>query len=95
MTTLWSRVLVMALLLASKAPAAVNDPNYCNSNGKCASYNVAHSFARFRDLSPAQGEILLRTGISDSEFADGGLTVYEKWTTENDDQAAAYLAVTR
>lgn len=94
MTTLWSQVLVSVLLFSSAASGA-NDPNYCDSKGKCTSHYVAHSFARFQDLPPAQSAILLRTGISDSEFTPEGATVYEKWTAEHDEQAANYLAVTR
>jgi hypothetical protein len=94
MTTLIPVVLLSFIFLSEPAVASL-DPHYCDSSGRCQPYNVAHSFVRYRDMTPLQAEILERSGISDSVFTSTGSTIYEQWASDNDDHAANYLAVSR
>lgn len=88
-----SKIVLIVCLFSLNAFAA-NDPHYCDSNNKCESYYVAHTFVKTQSLDPRQVALLQNFGISDSIISNGEST-YEKWVREHDGEAAAFLAITK
>jgi hypothetical protein len=83
-----SKFVLLSLLLSTGHVRASTqrDPNYCDSENRCQQYNVAHSFVSWEKLTAEQSRILVNSGFNES--------IYETWTANHDDQAAAFLAVT-